>query len=97
MRIQVSSDKVIVFFAKHQNIGPFVVAKEINKNLERINKAVMVAVGKKTEVLADKKSVLIRFYSILQLLLQQFSIVLCYQPEFYIKCLECIADSIIIS
>ena len=41
MRIQVSSDKVVVFFAKHQNIGPFVVAKEINKNLERINKSVM--------------------------------------------------------
>jgi hypothetical protein len=73
------------------------VAKEINKNLERINKAVMVAIGKKTEVLADKKLVLIRFYSIMQLLLQQFSIVLCYQPEFYIKCLECIADSMIIS
>lgn len=97
MRIQVSSDKVIVFFAKHQNIGPFVVAKEINKNLERINKAVTIAGAKKAEVLADKKQILIRFYSILQLLLQQFSIVLCYQPEFYIKCLECIADSMIIS
>ena len=52
---------------------------------------------KRPEVLADKKLVLLRFYSILQLLLQQFSIVLCYQPEFYIKCLECIADSMIIS
>lgn len=70
IRIQVSSDKVIVFFAKHQNIGPFVVAKEINKNLERINKAVMTqAVGKRMEVLAEKKQVLLRFYSILQLLL----------------------------
>lgn len=97
MRIQVSSDKVIVFFAKHQNIGPFVVAKEINKNLEKINKAVMNAGGKKAEYLSEKKLVLLRFYSILQLLLQQFSIVLCYQPEFYIKCLECIADSMIIS
>jgi hypothetical protein len=54
------------------------VAKEINKNLERINKAVMTAVGKRQEVLAEKKMVLLRFYSILQLLLQQFSIVLCY-------------------
>lgn len=41
MRIQVSSDKVIVFFAKHQNIGPFVVAKEVNKNLEKINKTIL--------------------------------------------------------
>jgi hypothetical protein len=45
------------------------VAKEINKNLEKINKAVMVAVVKRTEVLADKKLFLLRFYSILQLLL----------------------------
>jgi len=28
--------------------------------------------------LAEKKAVLLRFYGILQLLLQQFSIVLCY-------------------
>lgn len=49
------------------------------------------------EVLAEKKAVLLRFYGILQLLLQQFSIVLCYQPEFYIKSLECIADSMIAS
>jgi len=40
MRIQVQSDKVIVFFAKHQNIGPFVVAKEINKNLDKINQEI---------------------------------------------------------
>lgn len=56
MRIQVSSDKVIVFFAKHQNIGPFVVAKEVNKNLEKINKTILQAVGpKRLEVLNEKK------------------------------------------
>jgi hypothetical protein len=69
MRIQVSSDKVIIFFAKHQNIGPFVVAKEINKNLERINRSVMSNVLKKHEILAEKKPTLLRFYGILQLLL----------------------------
>jgi hypothetical protein len=41
------------------------VAKEINKNLERINKAVMMAVGKRMETLTEKKLVLLRFYSIL--------------------------------
>jgi len=43
MRIQVSSDKVIVFFAKHQNIGPCIVAKEVTKNIDKINKAVNTA------------------------------------------------------
>ena len=38
IRVQVATDKVIVFFAKHQNIGPFVVAKEITKNIEKLNK-----------------------------------------------------------
>ena len=70
MRIQVASDKVIVFFAKHQNIGPFVVAKEINKNLERINKSINSNVLKRQEVMAEKKPTLLRFYGILQLLLQ---------------------------
>jgi len=37
MRIQVQTDKVIIFFAKHQNIGPFVVAKEITKSLDKLN------------------------------------------------------------
>ena len=96
MRIQVSSDKVIVFFAKHQNIGPFVVAKEVNKNIDKINKMILSAVGpRRIEVLNEKKQTLLRFYGIMQLLLQQFSIVLCYQPEFYIKCLECLADIMI--
>lgn len=48
MRIQMASDKVIVFFAKHSNIGPFVVAKDILKNVEKIVKAVVV-VNKKEE------------------------------------------------
>ena len=34
-----------------------------------------------------------RHYNILHMLLQQFSIVLCYQPEFYVKCLEHIAET----
>ena len=44
MRIQVSSDKVIVFFAKHSNIGPCIVAKEVTKNIDKINKAVNSAI-----------------------------------------------------
>jgi len=78
MRIQVASDKVIIFFAKHQSIGPFVIAKEVTKNIEKINKAVSGSQNK-AAVLQDKKSVLLRFYNILQMLLTQFSIVLCYQ------------------
>jgi hypothetical protein len=35
-----ASDKVIIFFAKHNNIGPFVVAKDILKNIEKCTKAV---------------------------------------------------------
>ena len=95
IRIQVSSDKVIVFFAKHQNIGPFVVAKEVTKNIEKINKAVSAAGASRAEALNEKKPTLLRFFGILQFLLQQFSIVLCYQPEFYTKVLECLADAMI--
>ena len=39
MRIRVASDKVIIYFAKHSNIGSFIVAKEVLKNIERIGKA----------------------------------------------------------
>ena len=39
MRIRVASDKVIIFFAKHTNIGSFIVAKEVLKNVERANRA----------------------------------------------------------
>lgn len=38
-----ASDKVIIFFAKHNNIGPFVVARDIIKNIEKINKAVSLS------------------------------------------------------
>lgn len=41
MRIRVASDKVIIFFAKHANIGSVIVAKEVLKNIERTNRAVM--------------------------------------------------------
>ena len=41
MRIRVSSDKVIVYFAKHSSIGSLVVAKEVLKNVERTNRALM--------------------------------------------------------
>ena len=69
IRVQVSSDKVIVFFAKHQNIGPFIVAKEITKNLDKINQGISGAGMKRTEMLTEKKPTLLRFYGILQLLL----------------------------
>ena len=39
MRIRVASDKVIIYFAKHSNIGSFIVAKEVLKNVERTNRA----------------------------------------------------------
>jgi hypothetical protein len=41
MRIRVASDKVIVFFAKHNSIGSYIVAKEVLKNIERINRMLM--------------------------------------------------------
>ena len=68
------SDKVVVYFAKHANIGSVVVAKEILKNIERLNKS---AFGKGDD-LEDRRQTLIRFISMLQILVQQFSIVLCY-------------------
>lgn len=41
-RTRVASDKVIIFFAKHNNIGSFVVAKEICKSIERLNRTAFV-------------------------------------------------------
>jgi hypothetical protein len=103
MRIRVASDKVIVFFAKHNNIGSYVIAKEVLKNIERINKTLATQLSStaglgpdKQEIIdevAQRKEILIRFYSILNLLVQQFSIVLCYQPEFYAKCLDLVAET----
>ena len=46
IRTQIASDKVIIFFAKHNNIGPFVVAKDILKNIEKSIKAVSVITKK---------------------------------------------------
>lgn len=65
MRIRLSSDKVIVYFAKHTNIGSLVVAKEVLKNIERLNKSVFVKVGQFDETLEERKSTLSRLYGIL--------------------------------
>lgn len=56
VRIQVASDKVIIFFAKHNNIGPFVVARDIIKNIEKIATAIEKSGSKKKEVFSEKKS-----------------------------------------
>lgn len=93
-----ASDKVIIYFAKHNNIGPFVVAKDISKNIEKIvftlNKA---SHSKKKEVFETKKPYILRFLSILNLLINQFSIVLCYQPDFFDKMIENLADMMSLS
>ena len=41
----------------------------------------------------QKREILVRHFNILHMLIQQFSIVLCYQPEFFVKCLEHIAET----
>jgi hypothetical protein len=66
MRTQIASDKVIIFFAKHANIGPLLVARDVLKNIEKIIRA--VAFGKKDEqpvLLQEKRPTLLRFYSLL--------------------------------
>ena len=99
MRIRVASDKVIIFFAKHQNIGSFIVAKEVLKNVERTNRALMtpppasMAAEEALTEYTQKREILVRHFNILHMLIQQFSIVLCYQPEFFVKCLEHIAET----
>jgi len=65
MKARIASDKVIVYFAKHTSIGSLVVAKEVLKNIERLNRTAFV----KSEVEEDKKPILNRFYGILQMLL----------------------------
>ena len=94
LRIQLSSDKVIIFFAKHNNIGPFVVARDIVKNIEKILNAIERGGTKKREILAEKKSFLTRFLSILLLLVNQFSIVLWYESDFNDKMIACLAQLI---
>lgn len=79
MRIRVASDKVIVFFAKHNSIGSYVIAKEVLKNIERINKTLATQIAStaglgpdKQDIIdevAQRKEILCRFYSILNLLL----------------------------
>ena len=39
VRILLASNKVIIFFAKHTNIGSYIVAKEIVKLIERSNRS----------------------------------------------------------
>ena len=67
MKARIASDKVIVYFAKHTNVGSLVVAKEELKNIERFNRS---APSKVDEQWEDKKLTLTRFYSILQMILQ---------------------------
>jgi hypothetical protein len=59
---------VIIFFAKHNNIGSYIVAKEVLKNIERLNKSALnkTPVGVQTEEeLEERKLALSRFYGIL--------------------------------
>ena len=71
MKARIASDKVIVYFAKHTNIGSLVVAKEVLKNIERLNKSAWVKSQSVVEESADeKRNILSRFYGILQMLLQ---------------------------
>jgi hypothetical protein len=57
MRARVASDKVIVYFAKHTNIGSLVVAKEILKNIERLNRSALqqIKTAAVDESLEEKK------------------------------------------
>ena len=78
VRIQVASDKVVIYFAKHNNIGPFVIARDILKNVDKISFAIERSGHKRKETFSEKKPFVTRFLSILLLLVNQFSIVLCY-------------------
>lgn len=75
MRIRVASDKVIIFFAKHANIGSVIVSKEVVKNIERTNRSLTCAPPASMspeDVLADhiqKKEILGRHFNILHMLL----------------------------
>jgi hypothetical protein len=62
----VASDKVIIFFAKHNNIGSVIVAKEICKNIDLLNKiAFAPSQPNANETEDDKKEVITRLYAIL--------------------------------
>ena len=75
MRIRVASDKVIVYFAKHANIGSLIVGREVLKNIESTNKALktkppssMSEDDIKTDK-AQRMEILIRHFNILQMLI----------------------------
>ena len=69
------------------------------KNVERTNRALMtpppasMAAEEALTEYTQKREILVRHFNILHMLIQQFSIVLCYQPEFFVKCLEHIAET----
>jgi len=68
MRSRVASDKVIVYFAKHTNIGSLVVAKEVLKNIERLNKSALLLIKAQQpldEKAEEMKNTLSRTYGIL--------------------------------
>lgn len=69
MKTRIASDKVVVYFAKHNSIGSLVVAKEVLKNIDRLNMSAFGTKSVSDDKEEDKKQVLIRFYSTLQLLL----------------------------
>lgn len=83
MWVQIQVDKVIIFLAKHNNIGPSVVAWDVIKNLDKI-----ATVFKNTDasnwrdIIDQKKASVIWFMQILQLLVQQFNVVLFYENDF---------------
>lgn len=58
MRIRVASDKVIVFFAKHNSIGSYIIAKEVLKNIERINKTLAVQIASTSGLGPDKQEII---------------------------------------
>ena len=83
MSIQIQSDKVIIFLAKHSNIGPYVVARDILRNMDKITKVIKNAdILSKKEVIDSKRTSLTRFMQILQLLVGQFQTILFYEAEF---------------
>lgn len=55
MKARIASDKVIVYFAKHTNIGSLVVAKEVLKNIERLNKSALLKTAVADEQQEEKK------------------------------------------
>ena len=50
MRARLASDKVIIYFAKHTNIGSLIVSKEILKNIDRLNKIAFIKSSVKNEL-----------------------------------------------